>query len=128
VRNTEIMAGGRKEAALMIKPNLKGLNPGRYAFHVHENPECGSAQKDGQAVAGMAAGGHLWLAGTGSLKGQVFGSHLGDLPDMVADADGTATQEVVVARLSLADVVNRAVMLHASEDDTSPRMACGVIR
>jgi len=41
------------------------------------------------------------------------------------NADGTATKVVVAARLSLADVANRALMIHASENDNSGRMACG---
>jgi Cu-Zn family superoxide dismutase len=70
----------------------------------------------------------LWLAGTGPLEGQTLGSHLGDLPDLTADADGKANTAVIAARLTLADLVNRAVMLHASQDDAAPRMACGVVR
>jgi Cu/Zn superoxide dismutase/TRAP-type uncharacterized transport system substrate-binding protein len=128
VRNTEILVAGRKEPALVVKPDFAELKPGRYAFHVHENPQCGAAEKDGKKVAGLAAGSPLWLVGTGALEGQTVTSHLGDLPDIVADADGTATKQVVAVRLSLADVVNRAVILHASEDDDSPGLACGVIR
>jgi Cu/Zn superoxide dismutase len=50
---------------------------------------------------------------------------LGDLPNLEVNADGTATKTVVAARLSLADVANRALMIHASQDDNSARMACG---
>lgn len=128
LRNTEITVAGRTEPALLITPNLANLEGGGYAFHVHEHPDCGPGEKDGKMTAGLGAGGHLWLAGTGDLEGHTFGSHLGDLPDVIADADGTATNEIIVARLTLADMANRAIMLHANEDDASPRMACGVIR
>jgi len=124
VRNGEILVAGRKEAALFIKPNLRGLPPGAYAFHVHENANCGPALKDGELVAGLAAGTHLWLSGTGALSGTTFTSHLGDLPKLQVDADGTATKIVVAARLTLADVANRSFMVHASQDDNSARMAC----
>ena len=126
--NSETMVGGRKEPALLLKPDLKGLSPGPHAFHIHQKPECGAAEKDGKMVAGMGAGGHLWLSGTGQFSGTTFSSHLGDLPDLQVDADGTATKEIVVARLTLADTVNRTVMLHASDDAASPRMACGVVQ
>jgi len=125
VKNGEVLVAGRKEPALLLKPSLRGLQPGLYAFHVHENPNCGPAIKDGKSVPGLAAGAHLWLSGTGQLSGTTFTSHLGDLPNLEVNADGTATKVVVAARLSLADVANRALMVHASQDDNSARMACG---
>jgi superoxide dismutase, Cu-Zn family len=124
VKNSEILVAGRKEAALFIKPNLRGLSPGSYAFHVHENPSCGPAMKDGQPIPGMAAGTHLWLSGTGTLSGTTFTSHLGDLPKLQVDGDGTATKTVVAARLTLADVADRSFMIHATQDDNSARLAC----
>jgi superoxide dismutase, Cu-Zn family len=125
VKNTEIIVAGRKEAALFLKPNLRGLRPGLYAFHVHENPNCGSALQGGEPVAGLAAGSHLWLSGTGELSGTTFTSHLGNLPNLEVDADETATRVVIAARLTLADVANRSIIIHASRDDFSPRLACG---
>ena len=125
VKNSEVLVAARKESALLLKPNLRGLQPGLYAFHVHENPKCGPALKDGIPVPGMAAGAHLWLSGTGQLSGTSFTSHLGNLPNLEVNADGTATKVVVAARMSLADVANRALMIHASQDDNSARMACG---
>jgi superoxide dismutase, Cu-Zn family len=125
VKNGEVLVAGRKEPALLLHPNLRGLRPGLYAFHVHENPNCGHGMKDGVPVPGLAAGAHLWLSGMGQLSGTTFTSHLGDLPNLEVNADGTATKMVVAARLSLADVANRALMIHASQDDNSARMACG---
>jgi Cu-Zn family superoxide dismutase len=125
VKNSEVLVAGRKEPALLLQPYLRGLRPGLYAFHVHENPNCGPALKDGIAVPGLGAGAHLWLSGIGQLSGTTFTSHLGDLPNLEVNADGTATKVVVAARLSLADVANRALMIHASQDDNSSRMACG---
>ena len=125
VKNSEVLVAGRKEPALLLKPTLRGLRPGLYAFHVHENPNCGPALNNGIAVPGLAAGAHLWLSGLGQLSGTTFTSHLGDLPHLEVNADGTATKVVVAARLSLADVANRALMIHASQDDNSARMACG---
>lgn len=125
VGNTEIMVAGRKEPALLIKPKLKGLRPGLYAFHVHEYANCESAVKDGEHVPGLGAGQPLWLSGTGQLAGPVFASHLGNLPRLEVDADGAATKPVVAARLTLADVANRSLMIRVTQDDHSARMACG---
>jgi Cu-Zn family superoxide dismutase len=124
VKNTEIVAAGRTEAGLFIRPNLRGLLPGLNAFHVHENADCGPAMQGGESVPGLAAGSHLWLSGTGALAGTTFTSHLGDLPDLEVAADGTATKVIVAARLTLADVAGRSFVIHASQDDNSARLAC----
>jgi Cu-Zn family superoxide dismutase len=125
VKNSEVLVAGRKEPALLLQPNLSGLRPGLYAFHVHENPNCGPALKDGISVPGLAAGAHLWLSGIGQLSGTALTSHLGDLPKLEVNADGAAAKVVVAARMSLADIANRALMIHASQDDNSARIACG---
>ncbi len=125
--NTEIAAGSRQEAGLLIKPNIKGLKPGRYAFHVHQFPKCGPAMKDGKLVKGLGAGSHILLTGTGRFAGVRFGTHLGDLPDLVVDSKGIATTPTIAPRLSLWDVANRGLIIHASEDDASDRMACGPV-
>jgi superoxide dismutase, Cu-Zn family len=127
VKNGEIIVAGRKETALFLKPNLRGLRPGLYAFHVHENPNCGPALQEGQLVPGLAAGTHLWLSGTGALSGTTFTSHLGNLPHLEVDADETATKLVVAARLTLADIANRSLVIHANQDDFSARLACGPV-
>jgi Cu-Zn family superoxide dismutase len=127
VKNGEIMVAGKKEAALFLKPNLRGLHTGVYAFHVHENPDCGPALQNGVPVPGLAAGTHLWLSGTGALSGTTFTSHLGNLPHLEADSDETATKVIVAARLTLADIANRSIMIHASHDDFSARLACGLV-
>jgi Cu-Zn family superoxide dismutase len=125
VKNAEIMVAGHKETALLIRPNLQSLRPGAYAFHIHENASCGPAVKNGEWVPGLAAGSHLWLSGTGDFSGQTFTSHLGNLPNLVVDANGTAIRPIVAARMTLADVANRSFMIHSSQDDNSPRLGCG---
>ena len=41
-----------------ITVDLAGIAPGGHGMHVHENPSCAPAAKDGVNVAGLAAGGH----------------------------------------------------------------------
>jgi len=43
---------------VVFTPSLTGLVPGVHGFHVHENANCGSAEKDGKPGAALAAGGH----------------------------------------------------------------------
>lgn len=122
---------------LVFHPQLKGLPPGLHGFHVHEKPSCAPAEKDGQLQPALAAGGHLDPKASGK-HGEPWGDgHLGDLPPLYVAADGSASQPVLAPRLKLADVRQRALMLHAGGDNHADhpaplggggaRVACGVI-
>ena len=122
---------------LAFYPDLKGLPPGLHGFHVHEKPSCAPAEANGATVPAGAAGGHLDPAGTRK-HGEPWGDgHLGDLPPLYVNADGAATSPVLGPRLKLADVKNRALMIHAGGDNHADhpaplggggaRVACGVI-
>jgi len=122
---------------LALYPDLKGLPAGLHGFHVHEKPSCAPADKEGKPEPALAAGGHLDPAGS-KKHGEPWGDgHLGDLPALYVAAGGTATQAVLAPRLKLADVQNRALMVHLGGDNHADhpaplggggaRMACGVI-
>lgn len=122
---------------LAFYPDLTGLKPGLHGFHVHENPSCQPGQREGVAVAALAAGGHLDPMGT-KRHGLPWGDgHLGDLPALYVAPDGKATNPVLAPRLKLADVMKRALMIHVGGDNHSDhpeplgggggRFACGVI-
>jgi Cu-Zn family superoxide dismutase len=131
VRNSFIKIADRQEPALILKADLVSLSPGPHAFHIHENPNCGPKEKDGVMVPGLAAGGHLFAEyKTGGIEPAtlICKSHLGNLPNLLVNPDGTSTEEIVVPRLALADIVNRSIMVHVSQDDASPREACGVFK
>ena len=123
---------------LILKPELTGLPPGVHGFHVHENPSCAPADKDGKMTAGQAAGGHYDPKKTGKHLGPNGEGHLGDLPPIEVAADGTATKEVVAPRLKAADLKGHAIMIHVHGDnfmDTPEplgggggRLACGVAK
>ena len=120
----------------VFKPALSGLTPGMHGFHVHQNPSCDAATKDGNTVAGLGAGGHYDPANTGVHSGPYGEGHLGDLPGLYVDADGNAGTPVLAPRVSVADVKGRSLMIHAGGDNYSDqpkalggggaRMACGV--
>lgn len=122
---------------LVFTPALQGLSPGIHGFHVHQNPSCEPAEKDGKMVAAGAAGGHYDPAAT-NVHGAPWGDgHLGDLPALYVDASGSATQPVLAPRLKLDDIRGRALMVHAGGDNHSDhpaalggggaRVSCGVI-
>ncbi len=122
---------------LVFSPDLKGLPPGLHGFHVHENPSCMPAEKDGKAVPALAAGGHYDPAKTGKHGFPWGDGHLGDLPPLYVNADGIADQPVLGPRLKLSDLPGRSLMVHAGGDNHADhpaplggggaRMVCGVI-
>jgi superoxide dismutase, Cu-Zn family len=122
---------------VVFTPQLSGLTAGLHGFHIHENPSCAPGMKDGQPAAAIAAGAH-YDPKQSKKHGSPWGDgHLGDLPALYVDANGTATQPVLAPRLKLSDLKKRSLMLHAGGDNHSDtpqplggggaRMACGVI-
>jgi len=124
---------------LLFTPSLKSLPAGVHGFHVHQNGSCASAMKDGKMSPAEAAGGHLDPKKTGKHLGPYSDEgHLGDLPAIYVNADGTATYPVLAPRLKkLSEVDGHALMVHAGGDNHSDhpaplgggaaRLACGVI-
>lgn len=121
---------------LMIVPNLLDLEPGPHALHIHENPDC-SPSADGNPAG--AAGSHYDPQGLGRHAGPYGEGHLGDLPNLIAESDGTAKIPIVAPRPKLKDIKGRSLMIHAGADKYDsyaehqhgtggPRMYCGVIR
>ena len=119
---------------MRINVQVKGLAPNsERGFHIHENGNCSSPDA-------MSAGGHY--NPSGHKHGKVSAeSHVGDLPSLIADANGTATLVWETKNLSIGtglptDVKGRAVVVHKDKDDytTQPtgnsgaRIGCGVIQ
>jgi len=122
----------------LFTPALVKLTPGLHGFHVHEMPHCDCAEKDGKMTAALAAGSHYDPAKTGKHLGPYEGGHLGDLPPLFVNADGSCTLPVLAPRLKVKDLVARALMIHAGGDNYSDqptalggggaRVACGVAK
>lgn len=122
---------------LRVEPALGGLPPGQHGFHLHENPNCGPAMKDGKMQAGLAAGAHYDPHATGKHEGPKGDGHRGDLPVLNVDANGNATEMMHAFRLSVEAVRGRAFVIHEGGDNFSDqpkplggggaRIACGVV-
>jgi Cu-Zn family superoxide dismutase len=125
------------DKGLVITPDLAELSPGTHGFHIHQNPSCEPAEKDGKKSAAEAAGGHYDPAHTTKHSGPAGGGHKGDLPALKVDADGGANTPVIAPQLKLADVIDHSIMIHEGGDNYSDqpkplggggaRIACGII-
>ena len=104
---------------LLLEPDLEDLPPGKHGFHIHEFGDVEPALKKGKYVAGGSAGGHYDPEHTGEHLGPYQEGHLGDLPVLVVDNDGTATTPVIAPRLTLEEVKGRALILHSGGDNYS---------
>jgi len=116
-----------------VAGEVRGLPPGtEHGFHIHEKGDCGDN--------GNASGGHFNPTGGTHGKFAAPGSHAGELPSLVADANGVARFSVDVHAISLTEgalgnVVGRALVVHRDRDDfttqpagnSGPRIACAVI-
>jgi Cu-Zn family superoxide dismutase len=115
-----------------VTAHLAGLRPGaEHAFHVHEKGDCSSGD-------GMSTGGHFNPAG--NPHGPQSGAHhAGDMPNVVADAQGNANATFELHGVAIgsgSDIVGKGLIVHRDADDyrtqptgnAGPRIACGVIR
>ncbi len=113
---------------------VTGMSAGPHGLHLHTVGTC-------EAPDFKSAGGHL--NPTGKTHGTMSpdGSHLGDLPNLVVNANGTGTATIDLEAVSSSDLGEifdadgTAVVIHAGPDDyrTDPagaagaRIACGVL-
>jgi Cu-Zn family superoxide dismutase len=122
---------------VVLTPALHGLPPGAHGFHLHEKASCEPGVKDGKPGAALGAGGHFDPNHTGHHEGPYAEGHLGDLPALFVNADGTASQPMLAPRLKLGDFPGHALVIHAGGDNNAdqpaplggggPRIACGVV-
>jgi Cu-Zn family superoxide dismutase len=119
------------EGGIHIVANIDGLTPGKHGFHVHEYGDCSASDA-------MSAGGHFNPAGKPHSGPMDTLRHIGDLGNLVADAQGKAYLDRVDPVLSFtgnASIIGRSVIVHEKEDDlksqptgaAGARVGCGVI-
>ena len=120
------VAGGVK-----VNVSLTGLKEGPHGFHIHEFGDC-------SAPDATSAGAHFNPGGQPHAGPKDAHRHAGDLGNIEAGKDGTATAEYVDTGVSLEGantVLGRGVIVHEKADDlkTQPtgnaggRVACGVV-
>ncbi len=118
-------------SGLVLRPALTGLTPGAHGIHIHQNGNCGPAEKGGVMTAGEAAGEHFDPDATGKHAGPMGQGHAGDLPRLMVNSDGSARAGLTAPRLKLADLAGRSIIVHGGDDNYADqpggaRVACGV--
>ena len=118
---------------MAIEATFNNLPEGAHGFHIHEHGSC-----DDQ---GKAAGGHFNPDGVKHgdiVKDGFTNAHAGDLGNLTASAEKTASLSKVVPQLRLSSgpyaVAGRSVIVHEAQDDfgqptgnAGGRIGCGVI-
>lgn len=112
--------------------HVMNLSPGHHGFHVHEHGDLSAPDLS-------SAGGHYNPTHEPHAGPDADRRHVGDLGNIVVDADGVATIDRVDPRLSLEgahSIIGRAVIIHADPDDfrsqpsgnAGDRVAGGIIQ
>ena len=120
------------DQGVQVEATVTGLEADSlHGFHIHEYGDC-------RAPDGTSAGGHY------NPDNEQHGApsddlrHVGDLGNLPANAQGTASVDFIDTELSLNgphSIIGQGVIVHANEDDfvtqptgaAGPRIACGVI-
>jgi Cu-Zn family superoxide dismutase len=122
-----------------ITIDVTGLKPGPHGVHLHAVGKC-------EAPGFTTAGGHFDPGPASNPDADVnHPFHMGDLPNLVADAKGHAMMKVTTTRVTLGpgpvsvfDEDGTAIIIHANPDEGTPaeskagksggpRAACGVL-
>jgi Cu-Zn family superoxide dismutase len=125
---SELPDGGVK-----IDGVITGLTPGKHGFHVHEHGNCAS-------VDGASAGGHFNPTRAPHGDTEATDSHVGDLGNIEANAQGKAIVSIVkkpaVLKKGPSSFLGKAFIVHGGADDLTSqpagdaggRIGCGVIK
>lgn len=116
---------------IKITANVKGLSIGKHGFHIHTYGDC-------RADEATSAGGHFNPFDKKHGAPTDKERHVGDLGNIIAPKEGTATYDRLDETISFSgedNIIGRAVIIHSGEDDLTSqptgdagsRVTCGVI-
>lgn len=118
-----------------VEVSAEGLEPGLHGIHIHEYALC-------DAPDFQSAGNHYNPEGKEHGLMHPNGAHLGDMPNIEAEADGSVEAELLIGGATLAEGQKSllqddgtSLIIHKKQDDgvTQPagdageRVACGLI-
>lgn len=104
--------GGEQVVAILVEIDPgSGLSPGFHGFHVHadDDPSNGAGCTVGLTNGFASVDGHY--------NGGSHGDHAGDLPVVYVEEDGSSTAVFLTDRFTIAEVLDRAVIVHAQPDN-----------
>jgi Cu-Zn family superoxide dismutase len=123
-------------AVVLLKLDLKGLKPGPHALHALDVGKCEGDFSSAGSIYNPLGAKHGFLNEEGPMAG--------DLPNVVAAADGTAAAEILSPFLNLSkdaedtlfDADGSALVIYENADDyqteaeggAGARIACGVLK
>jgi Cu-Zn family superoxide dismutase len=125
----------QQDGKVTMVANMKGLQPGEHAIHLHEKADC-------SAEDATSTGGHWNPTFENHGKwGSAEGYHKGDIGNITADENGLATLTFETDEWCIGcgddkkDIVGRGIIVHEGADDftTQPtgnaggRVTCGGI-
>jgi len=106
------------ETEVTVQLRRSSTLAGFHGLHIHANDVSGNG--DGCIADATQPSATWFVSADGHWKhdpGEVHGQHAGDLPSVYVNADGSATIEFDVDKLTPREVVGRAVVLHAGPDN-----------
>ncbi len=118
---------------IKVTTDLKGLKPNsRLGFHIHEKGVC-------EGPDYKSAGDHLNPDKHDHGRPETSDRHLGDMGNIVTNAEGISKQVILLPKSSLEDmdkIIGKAVLIHEKADDlksqpagnSGDRIACGLIK
>jgi superoxide dismutase, Cu-Zn family len=124
------------KTGVSIQLNVNNIPPGEHAVHLHQAGKC-------EPPGFTSAGPHFNPGQKQHGLKNPQGPHAGDMPNIVAKADGTAKTTVRNPRVTMGEGENSifagggtALVIHAKPDDmksdpageAGDRIACGVIK
>ena len=106
---------------VVVTAGTRGLSPGFHGFHVHAN---GDPANGTGCVADPAMPSNTWFVavdGHYRLGAETHGAHQGDMPLLLLNGtgpgDSTARTRFRTDRFTVADIVGRAIVVHAGADN-----------
>lgn len=124
------------DGGVALTIEVEGLTPGFHAIHVHEYGKC-------EGPDFSSSGNHFNPDGKEHGLLRIDGHHVGDLPNIEADAEGNVNEELVIAEATLKEGKNSLItndgtslIIHDGVDDgmsqpagdSGDRIMCGIIK